>query len=79
MSDKIIDFTRSVFELFNSNPEIVEILHELGFEDITKPGMITTVGRFMTIPKGAALKKISMDHIQSVFEEKGYKVLHKGD
>lgn len=48
---------------------------ELGFEDITKPGMLNTVGRFMTIPKGAAMKGISLAKVKEVFEEKGFKII----
>ena len=33
------------------------ILAEIGFVDILKPGMLNTAGRFMTIPKGAAMRK----------------------
>ncbi|WP_148134719.1 DUF1858 domain-containing protein [Candidatus Formimonas warabiya] len=46
-------------------PELVGILAQIGFTDITKPGMLASVGRFMTIPKGAALKKLDMALITS--------------
>jgi len=36
--------------------------------------MLATAGRFMTIPKGAALKKISLERIKQAFIENGYKI-----
>jgi hypothetical protein len=36
--------------------------------------MLETAGRFMTIPKGAALKKIEMDRIRKEFADNGYRI-----
>lgn len=71
---KILDLTKSVYELCKDNEEIVEIMKELGFESIASPGMLNTAGRFMTIPKGAAMKKIPMDIIKEAFVKKGYEI-----
>lgn len=73
--DKVIDLNKTVFELSRDYPEMIEILDELGFHDIIKPGMLQTVGRFMTLPKGATMKKISLELIKHVLMEKGYKIL----
>lgn len=47
-------------------------MKELGFENITNAAMLNTAGRVMTIPKGAAMKKINMDVIEKTFREKGF-------
>jgi hypothetical protein len=73
--EKIIDISKSVHELCTTYPEVKEIMAELGFEDIIKPGMLNTVGRFMTIPKGSAMKGISLDKVKEVFEGKGFKII----
>ncbi|MGE5632087.1 MAG: DUF1858 domain-containing protein [Caulobacteraceae bacterium] len=70
--ERVIDFKKTVYELSRENPEIIEVMKELGFEHIANEGMLNTAGRFMTIPKGAAMKNISMDKIKAVFESKGY-------
>jgi hypothetical protein len=75
MNSKIINLSNSVYEICSANPEIIPILADLGFKDITKPGMLATAGRFMTIPKGAAMKKISMEQIMEVFEKNGFEVI----
>lgn len=74
MNDKKIDLNKSVYELCSEYPELPGILSELGFKDITKPGMLATVGRFMTIPKGAAVKKIDLDKIRLTLSEHGFTI-----
>lgn len=54
---KTIDFSRSLFDLVSEFPEIKDIMYSIGFEAITKPGMLQTAGRYVTIPKGAQMKK----------------------
>lgn len=61
---KVIDLSQSVYEICSENPEVVAIMKDLGFESIASPGMLQTAGRFMTIPKGAAMKQIPMEKNQ---------------
>jgi hypothetical protein len=72
--DKVIDFSRTVQQLCTEDSEIINILKDLGFENITNPGMLNTAGRFMTIPKGAAMKGKELETIKQEFERRGYKV-----
>ncbi len=74
MSEKILNLNQTVYELCAADPEILSILAELGFTDITKPGMLATAGRFMTIPKGAALKKRSLEEVKAAFLRHGYQI-----
>ncbi|MBQ6735683.1 MAG: DUF438 domain-containing protein [Lachnospiraceae bacterium] len=71
---KKIDFTKSVYELTQENPEIVGIMARLGFTEITKKAMLNSVGKLMTVPKGAKMKGIPMEEIIRAFEEKGFKI-----
>lgn len=72
--EKSINLFKTVFEICEENPEVIEIMKELGFTGITEPGMLKTAGRFMTIPKGAAMKGIDMDKIMEAFRARGYKI-----
>ncbi len=72
---KELDLKKTVYELCKDNDEIKEIMKELGFDAITSPGMLNTAGRFMTIPKGAAMKGIPMDKIREAFAGRGYAIL----
>ena len=71
---RIIDSNQSVWELSQSYPEVVEILAELGFRDILLPGMLQTAGKIMTLRKGAALKKIDWQLIETRFQDKGFSI-----
>jgi len=70
----VIDFRKTIYELCSSNPEVIGIMVELGFEQIAQPGMLQSAGRFMTIPKGARLKKLDMDVIKEAFRNRGYSI-----
>jgi hypothetical protein len=69
-----LDLDRSVHDLCTAHPDLVPLLKELGFVDIVKPGMLATAGRFMTLPKGAALKKIDMGTVANELAKHGYTV-----
>lgn len=74
---KVLDLDATVYSLCGKYPELLAILHDIGFSDITKPGMLNTAGRFMTLTKGAAMKKISMETIVRTLLEHGYDVLER--
>ena len=74
MESKQIDLNQSVHTLCTQYPELIEILAACGFRDITNPAMLMSAGRFMTIPKGAALKKLDLNEIIQMLTEKGLSV-----
>lgn len=69
-----IDLTKSVYELVIAYPQVKEIMFEIGFKEINKPGMLQTAGRYMTIPTGARMKKIPLEEIVAVFKASGFTV-----
>lgn len=71
---KSINLNKPVQKLCAESPELIDIIRELGFTDIIKPGMLATAGRFMTIPKGAAMKKIDMETVRQTLEGRGYEI-----
>ncbi|NLO35237.1 MAG: DUF1858 domain-containing protein [Clostridiaceae bacterium] len=75
MNSKTIDLKLPVFQLCSQYPELLSIMPNLGFTDIVKPGMLQTAGRFMTIPKGAAMKGIDLETVKAVLRENGFNVL----
>lgn len=72
---KTLNLNKSVYELTQEYPEVVEIMASLGFTDITKKAMLLSVGRMMTIPKGAKMKGIAMEKIVAAFREKGFEIV----
>ncbi len=69
---KEISLNSSVYELVTAYPEIQHVLFDLGLKDIQKPGMLTTVGKYMTIPKGAKMKKVDLKIIIDQLEQLGF-------
>ncbi|MDT2757692.1 DUF1858 domain-containing protein [Enterococcus asini] len=72
---KQIDFNRPLYEVATEFPEIVGIMADLGFKEIKAPGMLQTAGRYMTIQKGAKLKKIPLEQIRQAFVAAGFQVM----
>ena len=69
---KPISAKTSLFSLVESYPELKELLHDFGFKDIVKPGMLTTVGRFMTLEKCIKLIKIPFTELQAYLALHGF-------
>ena len=72
--DKQIDFKKTIYELCKEYPWVVDIMKQLGFESIVNPVMIASVGRIMTIPKGAVIKGIELQKIKDSFQISGFTV-----
>lgn len=71
---KTIDFSKTVYELCKEDPQVIDIMKELGFEQITNPVSLNTVGRVMTLPKGAVMKDIDLEVIKDEFVKRGYEI-----
>ncbi|MDF2535174.1 MAG: threonyl-tRNA synthetase [Bacillales bacterium] len=74
---KQISIKTSIYTLSLTHPEIVTIMKDCGFENITQPGMLQTAGRLMTIEKGAKMKGISLEFIQKIFRKNGYEFIQE--
>lgn len=72
---KKIDLNHSVFDLVKEYPELVDIMIKLGFTEISKKAMLHSVGRIMTIPKGAKMKNIPMVNVISALIENGFELI----
>ncbi len=71
---KVLDLGRSVYDLAAEYPELVDIMESLGFTEITKKPMLNSVGRMMTIPKGAKMKNIPMAEIIAELMKNGFEL-----
>ncbi|OJV64327.1 MAG: hypothetical protein BGO41_11935 [Clostridiales bacterium 38-18] len=69
-----ISLKSTVFELCESYPDMKNVLFELGFVDIVKPGMLQTVGRVMTLEKGSRLKNIALSTINDQLKQHGFEL-----
>ncbi len=71
---KVIDLSKTVHDICKEYPEMVGILKDIGFENIATPGMLNTVGRIMTLPKGAFMKGIELQKLKEILEGKGFSI-----
>lgn len=71
---KEINLKRSVYELTETYPEIIDILKELGFLGVINPVARKTIGRVTTIPQGCKKQGKDLNEVIKIFEEKGFKV-----
>ena len=74
---KKLDLNKPVFELVQEYPELVDVLKDLGFSEITKPAMLNSVGRITTIPKGAKMRNISMMKVVPALMSNGFELIGK--
>lgn len=70
-----LDLNKTVFELTQEYPELIDIMADLGFTEITKKPVLHSVGKIMTIPKGAKMKNISMMDVVTTLMEKGFELV----
>ena len=71
--------TTQIYDLINKYPDVKDIMVKLGFKDITKPGMMQSVGKVMTIEKGAKIKRIEWEIIDEMFKEHGYLIIKEDE
>ena len=72
---KEIDFKKSVYQLTEDYPELIEILKELGFLGVMNPIVRKTLGRKTTIPQGCKKQGKDLDEVIRTLEERGFKVI----
>ncbi len=74
LSMKEVDLKKSLYELTEKNPELVDILKELGFMGVSKPIVRSTLGRVTTIPQGCEKQGKDLNEVVKKLEEAGFTV-----
>lgn len=69
-----LDLSKSVYELCKHYPELINIMVDMGFVDIQKKHVLNTMGRIMTIPKGAIVKGIPMSTVIAKLISAGFEI-----
>lgn len=72
--NNVIDLSIPVAEVIDAQPEVLDILVELGFTPLANPVMRNTVGRMVSIQKGASMNGIAIEKIKQTLELNGYEV-----
>jgi len=71
---KEIDLTKSIYQLTEEHPALIEILKELGFIGAALPVVRKTLGKKTTLPEGCSKQKKDMDTVIHHLESLGYTV-----
>ncbi|MFH1015940.1 MAG: DUF1858 domain-containing protein [Chloroflexota bacterium] len=69
---KEIDLSKSVYELTETYPELIDILKEMGFLGVGNPIARKTLGRVTTIPQGCQKQGKDLAEVVKKLEEKGF-------
>lgn len=67
-----IDLNQPVFELVQNNPELKDILIDLGFKPLGNPAMLNTLGKVTSLKAGSKMIKIPLETIKHTLECHGY-------
>lgn len=72
---KEIDLSKSLFEITEKYPELIDVLKGLGFLGVANTVLRQSVGRVTTIPQGCEKLGISLESVKKKLEENGFKAL----
>ncbi|WP_173432526.1 DUF438 domain-containing protein [Sharpea azabuensis] len=62
--------------LVEEYPELIDIMAEIGFKEITKPISLKMMGRVMTIPKGCSVKGFDLNDIITKLNSYGFECVY---
>ena len=71
---KEIDLKKSVYELTEAYPELIEILKGMGFFGVANPVVRKTLGRMTTIPQGCEKQKKDLNKVNEELHEAGFAI-----
>ncbi|UCB52429.1 MAG: DUF1858 domain-containing protein [Candidatus Zixiibacteriota bacterium] len=69
---KEIDLDRSLYDLTEQYPELIDILAGLGFLAVKNSITRSTMGRVTTIPQGCKKMGMDLDEVKKALKEKGF-------
>jgi len=72
---KKIFLDRSVYELTEQYPELINILKGMGFLGVANPVVRNTIGRKMTIPEGCKKQGKVLEEVISLLKEHGFEAV----
>ncbi|WP_461213430.1 DUF1858 domain-containing protein [Lacticaseibacillus sp. GG6-2] len=70
-----ISLETPVRELVTAHPDIVSVMVAMGLDGVTDPKLLNTVGRFMTLAKGAKMKHIALEDLTTTLAQAGFEVV----
>lgn len=75
MDDKVIDLKRTLFDLTEEYPELIDIFFKIGLEGVIHPEMRRTGGKNIRVIEGLKHHSVDLEDAVKALKEKGFKVL----
>lgn len=69
---KEIDLSRSVYDLTEDYPELINLLKDMGFLGVVNPVVRNTLGRTMTLPAGCQKMGKDLAQVKAFLEKNGF-------
>lgn len=76
---KNISINEPVASLVEKYPDLKNILKDIGFSEITNPLALSSLGKIVSIKKGAGIKNIDLDLIKEKLQEGGFNLIEDQD
>ncbi|GMR71134.1 DUF1858 domain-containing protein [Aerococcus viridans] len=70
-----VDLNRSVKQVLDSHPELLDILVDLGFKPLANPAMRQSVGKVVTLKQGCKLINLPLEQLVNELQWNGYTVI----
>ncbi|MCY7731198.1 DUF1858 domain-containing protein [Aerococcus urinaeequi] len=70
-----VDLNRPVKQVFDSHPELLDILVDLGFKPLANPAMRQSVGKVVTLKQGCKLINLPLEQLVNELQWNGYTVI----
>jgi len=71
---KKIDLNKSVYELTEEYPELIDVLQELGFWGVKNPVVRKTLGKITTLSDGCKKQGKDLNEVINRLKEKGFEI-----
>lgn len=71
---RAIDLTKSVYDLTEEHPQLIDTLKDLGFLGLANPVTRSTIGKVTTIPQGCKLQGKDLREVIQHLKAQGFEV-----
>jgi len=71
---KQIDANSTIYDIAQANPELIDILRDLGFAGVANPVARNTVGRETSLVQGSEKHGLDLDQIATRLREHGFEL-----
>lgn len=67
-----IDLNETVADILKTHPSFKLVLLEAGFNKLTNPVMLETVGKVTKLKHGMAMRKVPLETLQTIASKHGF-------